>query len=87
MIIIMKCILGQHLKLSHLQLLHCIILIVLVGRISRVSRETSPLLSADENDNDLQRVRSNASRNSIDTQANFRFSLPMKLNMPKVVQL
>ena len=27
----MKCILGQHLKLSHLQLLHCIILIVLVG--------------------------------------------------------
>ena len=48
-------------------------------RISRVSRETSPLLSADENDNDLQRVRSNASRNSIDTQANFRFFSPHEI--------
>ncbi|EDK42410.1 conserved hypothetical protein [Lodderomyces elongisporus NRRL YB-4239] len=45
-------------------------------RSSRISRETSPLLSADENDVDLRSVRSQASRSSIDTQTNFRFFSP-----------
>ncbi|CAK9435871.1 uncharacterized protein LODBEIA_P05160 [Lodderomyces beijingensis] len=42
-------------------------------RSSRLSRETSPLLSADEHDVDLRSVKSHASRSSIDTQSHFRF--------------
>ncbi|KAL6452467.1 YPK9 Vacuolar cation-transporting ATPase YPK9 [Candida maltosa Xu316] len=52
-------------------------------RASHISRETSPLLAFEENepDQDLHRVKSNASRNSIDTQAHFKFFSPDEIEM------
>ncbi|KAI5963290.1 uncharacterized protein KGF55_003082 [Candida pseudojiufengensis] len=50
-------------------------------RGSRISRETSPLLSADEDLVDLRSVKSNASRSSNDTQAHFKFFSPDEIEM------
>ncbi|KAK6465062.1 cation translocating P-type ATPase [Scheffersomyces coipomensis] len=48
---------------------------------SNISRETSPLLAADENDLDLRSVHSNASVNSYDTKAKFKFFSPDEIEM------
>lgn len=50
-------------------------------RVSVVSRETSPLLSADENNIDLRSVSSSASRRSDETQSQFRFFSPDEIEM------
>ncbi|KAI5969729.1 hypothetical protein CANMA_001191 [Candida margitis] len=50
-------------------------------RESLVSRETSPLLSADENNIDLRSVNSAASRRSDETQSQFRFFSPDEIEM------
>jgi cation-transporting ATPase 13A2 len=46
------------------------------SRLESVSRETSPLLVADDQDLDLTSVKSYTSTNSYDTQTNFRFFSP-----------
>lgn len=52
-------------------------------RVSRISRETSPLLGTEEDDNDvrLHRVKSNVSKHSVDSQANFNFFTPDEIEM------
>ena len=52
-------------------------------RVSHISRETSPLLGTEEDDNDvrLHRVKSNVSKHSVDSQANFNFFTPDEIEM------